>query len=274
MENIIRTATGALLQTSQLIGVPYVVEPYTTLNEKLGVNTTDVLNLNDRPTLKYIGIGNGGHKASIGTDGYTKVIPVQHTPKHTGLYNQLPFLLRKLTDETMEERSKYRMRRVETHGGIQYAAYYLKEINYGTTIPNLELRTVNNSETSISTFVPEASDMNPIPPALVVGYVLRASGDYIAAAAKVPFSLTLEEVNNFIEACVIIYGDASYATISEIALCSGSARMINAYNEAICVQVINFITCFYPMSFINDELNLLFDVGSVEPLLSLTSNEF
>jgi hypothetical protein len=277
MEAIVRTALGAQLQTCQLLKLPLPTKQYQTLNEKLNIHKTEVLTISDVPSVKYIGIGNGGHRIVMGSNNIAKPEPIQHTPEHACLYNQLPFVLRlPVEDLTPTERLKYRFRRVETHDNITYVAYYLKVLDLSNTVTQLELRTVRDGITTSVPYEYTIANLEPVPPAITNTGTITTVGDYIAATAKVPFIMDPGDITEFLNVCNIIYGDDSYAMISEIAVCSGvdrsnlqgdfNGKLVN-YTDAVNVWAVNFISTFFPAKFSNDGLNIMIDIGSVEPLL-------
>lgn len=279
MEQIIRTVIDAKLQTCLKLGLPFELPANSSLNEKLSIHASTALGDSDRPIMKYVGIGNGGHKAEIGGDGFSKIIPVPHRPRDTGLYNQIPFVLRRTdNDLTTAERGNYRLRRTEVHGGTTYIAYYLKVLDLSGTVPKLELRSVDAGVTTVIPFTPTIADLNPVKPAITSGSVLTTSGDYVAATAKVPFILTSVDIANLIEVANIIYTDPNYAFISEIALCAGVDKIVTgtfgsvtaSYTDAIGVHVTNFISTSYPVNFISTEIKTNLNIGSVEPLLTIS----
>jgi len=154
---IVRTVYGAYLQTTQLLGLPMVLKPNSTLNEKFNIHDNVALASSDIPRLNYVSIGNGGHRMVVGTNGIARPEPVQHTPRDAALYNHLPFVLRLPGDDlTAQERMQYRLRRLETHDGTVYVAYYMKLLDLSNTLPQLELRTVNEGVTTSTPFVPTA----------------------------------------------------------------------------------------------------------------------
>lgn len=279
METNIRTVYGAHLQTAQLLGKPFILMPNSTLNQKFNIHNNVAPDSSELPAMKYVGIGNGGHNMVVGANGIPRPEPIQHTPRHSGMYNQLPFVLRRIdNDLTPLQRVKYRLRRIETHDGEQYAAYYLKVLDMTNTSPQLELRTVLNGTTTSQEFTPELSDLSPVPPAINTGGVLTTTGDYIAATAKIPFIMSSDDIAEFIDVCNVIYGDDGYAIISEISLCSGIDKTLEgnfngsmvSYTDAISVQILNHISAFYAAKFTTTGINVMFDVGSVEPLLALS----
>lgn len=278
MEHCIRTVLGAYLQTCQLLGKPVVIKPNTTLNQKFDIQPNVTISDQDHPGMGYVSIGNGGHRMVIGVNNIPRPEPIQHTPRDAALFNHLPFVLRLPNEDlTVAERAKYRLRRHETHDGQTYVAYYLKTLDLSNTLPQLELRTVTDGVTTSTEFNHTLQDLNPEPLELTPGGVLVNSGDYIAATAKVPFVMSETDINELLNVANILYGDEDYAMISEIALCSGVDRLVQGdfngttatYTEAISVQVCNFINAFFSAKFSNNGINVLFDIGSVEPLLVL-----
>lgn len=278
MEQIIRTVIDAKLQTCLKLGLPFVLPEHSTLNEKLNIHNSVALGDSDRPIMKYVAIGNGGHKTETGGDGFGKVIPVPHRPRDTGLYSQLPFVLRQVSNDlTATERMNYRLRRMEVHGGTTYVAYYLKVLDLSTTVPQLELRSVDAGVTTVLPFAPTLSDLNPTRPPITSGTVLTASGDYVAATGKVPFVMSSVDIANLIDVATIIYNDPNYAFISEIALCAGVDKilpgefgsMTSSYTDCVGCHVTNFISTSYPVNFVSTEIRTNLNIGSVEPLLTI-----
>lgn len=278
MENIVRTVYGANIQTALKFNRVPTIYPYSTLNEKFNIHNDVPVLETDRHTFKYMAIGNGGHRVAVGADNIAKFETIQHSPKHAALYNQLPFVLRPVTDDlTSLERLNYRLRRLETHDGVQYAAYYLKVLDLTNTNTVLELRTVVDGNIISTEFSPSINDLSPTPPAIVPGNVLVTTGDYIAATSKVSFNMTTAEIAEFLNVCNIIYSDDDYAIISELALCAGIDKAVTGnfngstvgYTDAIAVQITNHIDTSIIAKSANAGINILFDLGSVEPLLVL-----
>jgi hypothetical protein len=277
MQSTVRTVYGAYLQTCHYLKVPFTVVNHTTLNEKLNIFSDLVLAQGEVPSTAYFCIGNGGHRAAIGADGVALIEVVQHTPRHAGLYNQLPFVLRRpANDLTQAERAKYRLRRIEYHDSVQYVAYYARVLDLTSSIPQMEHVTIIDGVKETTPFIPTTSDLNPVPPAIPNTGAVVVTGDYLFCSARIPMILNSQDVTEFLNVANIIYGSENYATISEIALCSGIDRIVSGifngvtatYTDAIAVQIVNFISAFYSMPFNNEGLSIHTSVGSVEPLLS------
>lgn len=277
MESSVRTIWSAHLQSASLLRLPLILKPNSTLNEKFSIHQTIAIAEDELPAVKYITIGNGGHRMIVGADNIPKPEAILHTPRHAGLYNHLPFILRLPQDDlTPAERLQYRLRRSEVHDGTAYIAYYLKVLDLSNSLPILELRNVTDGVVTSTSFTPTAADLNPVPPAINPGGVITTSGDYIAATSKVPFTMTTEDIAEFLNVCNIIYGDPNYAMITEIGLCSGVDRTVTGdfngvslgYTDSIGVQIASFISAFYALNFTNDQIDVMIDIGSLEPLLT------
>lgn len=281
MEPIVRTIYGAYLQTCHLLKLPVTIKANSTLNEKFNIHKDVAIADTDMPAVKYLAIGNGGHKMTVGADNIAVPVAVPHLPRHAGLYNQLPFVMRLPdNDLVVGEREKYRLRRLEVHDGITYVAYYLKVLDLSTTTPQLELRTVTDGIVVSTPLTPTLEDLNPTPPAITPNSVLTTTGDYAAATAKVPFVMTSDDIDEFLNVCNIIYGSDNQAIISEMAMCSGLDKSLVGdfngvsigYTDAIAVQVTSYISSFYAVKFNRQQVGISFDLGSLEPMLTLTNS--
>lgn len=277
--NVVRTAIASLMQTGQYIGTSVPKLPNSTLNQKLDIHQDIELAAGDVPSVRYLAIGNGGHGFIVGANGHVKWKAVHHKARHTALYNQLPFVLRRLDEDlSPTERLRYRLRRIETHNGVQYAAYYLRVLDISTTDVLAELRHVEDGVTTSTPWTPTLEDLNPMPPTLVAGEAVTTTGDYIASTAKIPFLMSADDVAEFVNAVKIIEGDDGYAVISEVATVSGVDRSVvgnigganQAYTDVIYAQVTSFISTAWVMEYQTDGVALTIDVGNVEALLDVS----
>lgn len=277
--NVVRTGIASLTQTTQYIGKQLKILPNSTLNQKLNINQ-DILPVSTEiPVVRYLAIGNGGHGFIIGGNGRVKWQAKHHTVKHTAMYNQLPFVLRLPEEDlTASERLRYRLRRLETHNGVTYVAYYLRVLDLNTTEPLLELRHVEDGVTTSTPYEPTIEDLNPVPPVLVAGEAVTTTGDYLASTAKIPFRMSAEEVEEFVNAVKIIEGEDGYAVISEVATVSGIDKSVTgdfngsqqSYTDVIYAQITSFISTAWVMEYQTDGITLTIDVGNVEPLLTVS----
>lgn len=141
----------------------------------------------------------------------------------------------------------------------------------------MELRSVTDGVVTSTPFIPSVANLNPTPPAINSSGVLTPTGDYVAATGKVPFILDANDIAELLNVCNIIYGDPNYAIVSEIALCTGVDKTVtgdfngvsSSYVDAIGMQVANFTNAMLAANFNSDGYELLIDIGSLEPLLTL-----
>lgn len=276
MDNTTRTAYAAKLQTCQLLGIPFTLDPKSTLNEKFSVATSQALSAGQIPTLGYVAIGNGGHRMATAAGGIAVPEPIQHRSTDAELFNHLPFVLRPIgSDLSLSEQTAYAMRVQVTISGVPYYAYYLKRLDLSTVSATLNYNTVANDVTTTTAFVPNSSNLSPNPPALSNSGTNVVSGDYITASALVPWTFTAADVAELVNVSNIMFGTSNLAIVSEIALVTGVDRNIQAtsanngtftFKEVIAAQIAAFISTFHSMSFSSNGLNLTFNVGATEPL--------
>lgn len=280
MENISRTIYGSYLQTCLLMKLPFAafqMLPNTTLNERFGVQqgiAPDVL-----PTVGYYVIGNGGHTFTVGANNLSKPEPIQHKGTDASLYSPLPFVLRTQdNDLTPEQRAQYALRRTETHDGVPYFAYYARRIDLSNTAPQMQMVTVQDGNSTTVPFVPDSSNLNPVPQTLSSDGVNLVSGDYAAATAKVALDLANWDVSELLNVAKVLYGDESYAIISELGIVSGVDKNVQSpgpnnttinQNEVVCAQIVSHVNVFWPLVFNNNGTEILLDVGATEPLFNL-----
>jgi len=278
MNLVTRTILSSYLQTCLLLNAQFQMAPESTLNELYSIQNgvTPIVT----PTLKYFAIGNGGHTVTVGANGIPLTKPVQHQATDAALYNGLPFVLRPINNDIdTASQANYALRRIETHAGAQYIAYYLKRLPVNGIVPSMDIVSTVNGVSTTSTFVATSANLNPTPPALNNAGVNLISGNYVAAAANMSIDLSANDVTELLNVATILYGDPAYAIISEIALCSGvdktvqSATYGNAlipFNEAVAVQVVSFINTDFALAFNTTGISVNLNCGSSEPLFSLS----
>lgn len=279
MEAIVRTIYAAALQTSQLLGLPFVLVEKTTLNEALNINGTATPGNADMPHMRYMCIGNGGHRMKVGGNGIAVPEPIQHRSSDANLYNILPFVLRTVdNDLTAGQRQGYSLRKQVTIANTNYIAYYLKRIDMTGVVPTMNYNTVVDGVTTTTAFIPNTTNLNPQPPALNNQGNNVVTGDYLTASALLQIPFTADDVTELLNVANILYGSPDYAIISEIGLVSGVDRMLSVpsgaggsfnFLEVVFAQVCTFISSFHSMQFTTNGLNLAFDVGATEALLTV-----
>ena len=279
MNNINRTVYGSFLQTCQLMKLKFTMMPSSTLNEKFNIQNGTTVAAGEIPGVGYYAIGNGGHKY-VSIDGISRPEPLQHLATDAALFNHIPFVLRPTSNDlTQAERSKYGLRKLETHSGESYYAYYLRRLSTADITASTEYRIVANGSTTVSTFVPNASNLNPVPSELATSGTNAVTGDYVASSAKLPLTFTADEVSELLNVAKVLYKDEKFAIISEVAIVSGVDKVVQVqstsgtinFNEVIGAQVYSFYNTHMDMAFLNTGLTMLLDVGSTEPLFKIES---
>lgn len=279
MEHITRTVYGSYLQTCLKLRIPHLIPAYTTLNEKLGIQSGVTPAPGVYPDLGYFCIGNKGHQSQIGADGIGLNIVAQHRATDAALFNQIPFVLREVgNDITNAERANYALRREETHNGQSYVAYYLRRINKTTVVAEMQYRSNTNGTTVVTPFVPTVDNLNPTPVQIPEAGASTLTGDYVTVTAEVDISLSEWEVAELLAVADIIYGDSSYAIISEIGLCSGVNKVITVtpsvgapfnFNEAVGVQIVTHVAVMNMVRYSNGGIARILGLGTNDPLFNI-----
>ena len=278
MENIVRTAYGSALQTSLYCGIPFALVANTTLNEKFGILAGQTPPSGSMPVAKYFAIGNAGHSFSMGTGGIPLVENVPHLATDAALYNHLPFALRATNNDlTSEQQANYALRTTITVNGANYFAYYLMRINSTAAVVNTTVTTTTAGVATTTSFVPTSANLSPTPPVINSSAANILESQYVSSYANLPASLTQEQITEILNAATILYGDPSYAIISEMAICSGHDVSISltgggTFLEAISVQVCAFVATMHALQFTSTGLPGTFNLGTSEPTLVLTSS--
>lgn len=285
MKPVVSSIYGAELQTAMLSGIPYQMREHTTLNEKFDIQAGVAHNAGIYPTMRYIAIGNGGHKAKVGVNGIEIGEVLQHTPTHAALFNHLPFVVRDLdNDLTPQERERFALRRLNTYNGTRFVEYYLRRLDFSTLTTNLRYTTVitENGVTTTNTteFEPTRAELSPVPEPLEEVGVNTLNGDYVHVEAVIPYEMTKWDLDELKNAANIIYGDERYAVISEVGLVSAVDKIVEGtsggsgnfnYKEAICAQICAFISTDFRAYYHNQSVNLDINIGASEPMFKLVA---
>lgn len=273
----IHTIYGNYLQTVLTWGLPFTLIQNTTLNERFQVNHNITLEGSQRPAIRYYCIGNGAHRANTDNNElhYPDLIP--HRPKDAGLFNQLPFVLRRLNDDLPnEKRNEYGIRKKESHNNVEYWAYYLKRLNIADATPQIYIDTNTNGVVTSKPYSPVVGDLTPARPGLPPTGVVVASNQYLRVSAQVNITFNDFDVNEFMNVCKIKYNNAKVAIISEFGICSGVDRQVNIQtnggttqmNEAVAVQIAAFISTHKYLRTTRDGFTQTLEVGIQEPSLT------
>jgi len=276
MRIITRTIYGSALQTSLLLGLDYVPEANSTLNEKFDIQADLTFNPGDVPKVGFYCIGNGGHRVISGADGIPYTSPVNHRASDAGLFNHIPFVMRELNNDlSVEERDKYALRKIITVDTVDYIAYYLKRMDLTNVVQNLQHTTVTAGTQSTTPFVPNNGNLSPLQPELPNTGVITTNGDFLTSSAIMNVDFNEKDVEELVNVSLILYGTEDRAVISEVGLCSGVDRVVNVatslgntnIRETLGVQIATHITGYYPVGYTNKGFNLQIEAGATEPLL-------
>lgn len=283
IENITRTVYSAFLQTCLLTRLPFRRIANTTLNEKFGVLADQPAPADQYPASRYYTIGIGGHTwipGATGTPG--KVKSLQHKATDAALFSHLPFVLREPTNDlTAVQREKYALRREEVHKDRRYIAYYLKRIDYTGVQPEMNLTNVVDGVATTNPFTPTSAVLNPVPDPLAPTGVNIPTGDYVSASARISLPLETFDLAELRNVAQILWDDPDMAQISEIGICSGidyntevtgTGNSSFTFTDAICVQIISHVMCYYALAFLTDKLDIDLNIGAVEPLFKLEAS--
>lgn len=247
----------------------FTVDDYTTMNEKFQVQVGADIPSNQYPVPRYLAIGIGGHTTTIAVDGHPLVSEVYHRATDPVLFKHVPFIMRRVdNDLTPTQRSRYRIRRLETHGGIEYFVYYLRilESDFGN-IENLLRITENGTSLDPITFTSSPSLLTPTP--VSKDEIASASGQSLEVLSQASVSLDKDECAEILNAIRIIYNDDNYAVITEAAVAMGFDTTIVSniggitvnHTEAIAVQPALFLQCTNRISETTTGIDFSFNIG-------------
>ena len=269
-----RTIYGNGLQTAQFTNSEHEILENSTLNEKFNIVSTEKPDKN--PTLMYYAIGRGGHQNYLGTDGQSLIKSRPHSARDAALFRHLPFVMREMdNDLSLSERSQYALRTIENFGGVDYYCYYLKRVDMANAPIRYEHSVTIDGNTDVVTFTPTPADLNPTPKEIPPEGVTPGTGETLSVSTTFEIDFNATDAENLKEVCRIRHNDEQYATVSEIAICSGEDFGVNVQPpvgnpyemlEARGVQCAVFVSCMYPMQFANQGFNLKIDLGASEPL--------
>ena len=231
-----RTIYGLTCSKYQRWGKEYIPLPNTTLNEKFDINPTDQAPTGVYPTTNYYAIGVGGTEVVSGLGGYSFST---HKPTDAALFEQVPFVMRKITNDlTVEEQSQYRFKLTRIVNGVEYNCYYLKNIPKDTVRDGIYKVNVSDGVSKLSPFTTNTDEyLNPVPRDPTGALFNQDETGYVTALSKAVFSLDINEIDELRNVLNILYGVDHNKTITEIGVCMGVDRVINNSVDAIAVQI-------------------------------------
>src|SRR5690606_15519488 len=136
-------------------------------------------------------------------------------------------ILRELdNDLSVTEREKYALRRMETHNGRNYWAYYLKRLNLNGVSQQLQHTTVQDGVATTVPYIPTSANLNPTAPANYSPDVVSTEGNFLSTSAIITINFTEGDIAELVEVARIMYDNEYMAVISEIGLCSGVDKVV------------------------------------------------
>lgn len=280
MDKSVRTVIGSKLQTAHKHNLPYIYEPNSVMNEQFGVLPDD--RPSKTPWTQYAAIGIGGLTYRlVGESRRLELVPQPHDSRHTGMYEQIPFVIREVNDDlSTGERARFRLRRIRKINGTEYVEYYLRRLDFGATEAVLEYRTIEDGNIISNRWSPTPDDQHPVPMVVNPGQVLVTGDDYIAATAKTTLRFDPWDINELLNVGRVLYESENAITVSEIALVSGidiEARGLVGgvsvpITEVVGAQITDFVSTLMPAAFTRSGASLNLDSGSTEPLLALRAS--
>lgn len=263
-----RTIFNISLQLAMLSGKEYKLRSNSTLNQLLDIEQQTVPPTGKYPLLHYFCIGSGG----IGSiDENTVDYPyTQHSATDASLFRLNPFILRTTdNDITDDYKQKYRLRKIITHNGVNYIAYYLKKFDIDNEIEySDEIMQVNNfGGTSVLDVLSDDSDFLNPQPVVKKNNIISDTSSYVLSTIKYTINLDDFEINEIKNAAAIL---GYTPKITEIGLCTGLDMSINGSIEAIGVQVGFHIdmTVDLGMTFTGNRIKRVLEVGGQCPMLN------
>lgn len=297
MFNVTRTGVGASIQTAKYLGAQHDILPNTTVNQSLTdplvvpfqpspvslgmevVDSYDALTDTNNLYLRYMVIGNKGHRHVIGPSVPTTT-PVPHAATDSGLYGLIPFVVVPVSNDlTPIQRQNYRLRKTMMIDSVLYAAYYARVIDTSGISPTLLLTNIVDGTPVTTAFSPTINNLRPPVPAVGIGN----DGSYLNVSSPVNIEFTAQEVQWLKDACQLVYGDSNFAIISEIGICTGVDKAVtekypnsgtqtpapvtpDTYYEIVGAQINIIASVYYPVASTNSGFDFGFDAGATEPL--------
>jgi hypothetical protein len=262
-QKITKTAVTTLwydnLTSALAYKLPYELPAHTTLNEKLMINPSTPLPANTYPSVGYFAVGDKGHlmtpivNTSTGEFEDVNISTIQHLPTHAALYNQKPFVVRKVDNDLISsERAKYALRKKIAINSVDYYAYYLKRLDLNSAERLTVQYTQSNGVETATPYAPDASSLNPQQIIPNSQYANNLLGTYVRNSIKYTIAFNSADMQEYVSACQLLGQSMDSVKISELAICSGLDYTVAVdsngssvqFNEAIGVQIAHYAPVF------------------------------
>lgn len=272
----VKTIYHSYIEACRATGADFQPIEKSTLNEHLSIEHGTPLPAGV-PSISYLCLGRGGYVNATAAGGES----IQHVQMHKITsaipFDMIPVAVREVgNDFTAQERAKYRLRRLETHGGKKYFVYYGLAVDISTSTPQIDEFTTVEGQTTTTVYEAQDSQLTVDPVSLDgQGQPIQSTGKYLSVYIPFTVTLTKQQITDIIEAVTIVRGSANLATINELCLVSGLDKDISntlggvaaSYKELLAAQVCNFIGVNKPLNQSNEELNFKLRLADTQPLL-------
>ena len=226
-----RSAISLPLINAMINRAPMAFLDNSTLNQKLNI----LPNVNDGPfsypTINYYAIGAGDQEAYIGASGSTSLRPKSHESTDSAPFRQRPFVLRPINDDLSDVlRKDYRLRRMETHRGEQYWAYYLKKLPDAEVSPTHDYVVVdgNNNRSVPIEWNPSVSSFEPSGRSFSSVGVNVINKEIITSRVPRKIVWTPFDREEYLNVARVLYDDEGEAILGDIAIVAGLDRVVSA----------------------------------------------
>ena len=267
-----RTIFSFDIELYRQLNKQYKPLPNTTLNEKYRILENEEVPIGVYPILQGFIIGIGGLASIENTSNY---VFSEHSPLDGCLYEGIPWVIRPIDKDLEEdERSKYRLRTIETINNETYICYYMKAIDnvdikqefYIIKAASPEAGHGSPSLKPLDT--QDATILNPVPKVRNLNYESSYIPKYVTKIAKIVFEISPEEQKYIRDALEIKgYGNR---IITEIGLCSGIDTVVENHKESIITQVAYHLGVNIDLAIALSEEVPVFkgiEIGGLEPLI-------
>lgn len=275
MYETIKTYFHTHIELLKELKEPYVPVPHSTLNEKFQVGEAEALPEGAYPNMGYIAIGRGAHRYGVDGGGRVKPDILSHDVNHACLYEHIPFIGRRVEEDlTPQQRAKYGLRVLREYNGEAYYFYYLKAVDLSAGATRIQNVTTVNNETEVTEYTPTTAQLNPVPTDVPSNTTNNpSSGKHIHVVSDLAFTLEKEDIAEIMNCIMIMFGDESYGTISEIGVVSAIPKVINttlggvnvSYTEALAATIITHIPANIHLPLTSERVTERYSLGNILP---------
>lgn len=219
--NSVNTIIGIMNQFHSFLDINYVQNFATTLNSKYNV-LAGLQSPPTEPLLQYFGIGICGYQ---NLDDQQAALPYEPKATNMDLYGPIPVrCVLKADENSLIDRTKYRLRREVVIGTATYVLYYLKKIVFNPNQIVMKHRDVSGVETDY--ILDPNSFLTPTPTTPQIDGSTDTNTNRIVVRATGVCEVTGAEVNEVVD--VLYQGDSRYKRISELGFYTGCDVFVNS----------------------------------------------